>query len=326
MDVLRNPKVKTVLRQLHADRRNVALAGLIVTHAIWLAAVFLAVWIPNGSVTTGAFFLIGFMQYRIVMSCHEATHKTLLFPERLNEAVGVLHCAMVGINFIRYRRQHLEHHRARTIRTDPDAYIYEPILAAPPGWRRTAVWLGGAFGEIIEKIRQKGAARETSSAHARQAPYHTLAIIAAQVFLGITFTLIFGWWGYPLLWLGPLLTVALLINRTRITVEHGAPHLDLAPEGIADANQETLDILTNPVERFLFAPYAFNYHHAHHAIQSVPHYHNARLSRLLEENAPEPSHRVRATYLGLLFRTLWRPTATAPRPTPTFAGVEHAHG
>ena len=36
------------------------------------------------------------------MSCHEAVHKTLLFPKWLNESVGLIHCSMVGINFTRY--------------------------------------------------------------------------------------------------------------------------------------------------------------------------------------------------------------------------------
>ena len=79
-----------------------------------------------------AFIGIGLMQYRIVIACHEAVHKTLLFPLWLNESVGSLQCALVGINLLWYRRQHLEHHAAQVLEHDTDAYIYEPILRARP--------------------------------------------------------------------------------------------------------------------------------------------------------------------------------------------------
>jgi len=300
-------KFKELLLDLHGDRRNAAWFGIVITHALWITAVTLATVFPAWWTVVPAFVVVGFMQYRLVMSCHEAVHKTLLFPRWLNELVGLTHCSMVGINFVRYRRQHDEHHRAHRIDHDPDAYIYEPIMRAKSGWRRVGVWLLGTFAEVIEKFRQKGVAREESTQIARTARWHSILVVVTQVALLSVFTITVGWWGYFVFWFGPLLTIAVLINRTRVTIEHGLPHLEqgITAQQVDDADQETIDILTNAIERFLIAPFDFNYHYSHHRIQSVPHYNNQRLSESLDLIESGPSRRVRASYLSLLIRTLW---------------------
>lgn len=312
------------LQILCRERRNRALSGIVVTHLLWIGAVLLTIFRPGAGTFALAFLLIGAMQYRIVLSCHEATHKTLLFPVWLNEWVGLIHSAMVGINFVRYRRQHMAHHCAKTIDADPDAYIYQPVLAAPAGLRRTVVMVFGCIGEIVEKVRQKGVGGEEPPHIARRAQRHSRAVIAMQILLLATFTLAFGWWGYAL-WLGPLLTVALFLNRVRIVIEHGVPHLDLLPEQVGDAGLETIDVLTNPVERFFLAPYSFNYHYAHHTVPSVPHYNNERLSRLLDDQHRPNTRRVRASYVRLLIRTLeGRPVTQDARLNA--GGIRHAIG
>ena len=81
--------------------------------------------------------IIGLMQYRLVMSTHEAAHKKLLFQFWLNEFFGVFHSALVGISFFNYRKTHLEHHKnPQSIEEDIDSYIYRPLLEAKPGFRR----------------------------------------------------------------------------------------------------------------------------------------------------------------------------------------------
>lgn len=298
---------KEQLLSLHRDQRNFAAPGLALTHLAWLAAMMWVAWLPSSLSILVAIVVIGVMQYRLVMSCHEAVHKTLLFPTWLNEIIGLLHASMVGVNFIRYRRQHDGHHRAHQVHDDPDGYIYEPVLRARPGWRRAAVWVGGAVVEIAEKFRQKGLAVNESPRDQRRARRHSAVIVAVQLALLIVLSWRIGWWAYPLLWLTPLLTVALFLNRTRVIIEHGWPYAAglLDPDEVGDLDQMTIDVLTNPLERFILAPFCFNYHYAHHSIQTIPHYHNEQLSQLLEKQGGERSRRVRATYLGLLSNILW---------------------
>ena len=65
---------------------------------------------------------MGVLQYRVVISGHEAVHSTLAYPKPLNEALGVAGQSLVGVNFTAYRLQHLDHHRVRTRSDDPDGH------------------------------------------------------------------------------------------------------------------------------------------------------------------------------------------------------------
>ena len=77
-------------RNMHAAMHVIATYGLIAGN-FWLLKVY-----PNWATWLFSFFFLGFMQYRLVMSTHEATHKTLFFPVWLNEFFGVFHSALVG--------------------------------------------------------------------------------------------------------------------------------------------------------------------------------------------------------------------------------------
>ncbi|UUO06177.1 fatty acid desaturase [Blastopirellula sp. J2-11] len=251
---------------------------------------------------------IGIMQYRIVMSVHEASHRTLFFPIWINEAVGIFHASLVGITFVRYRQQHQAHHQAKEVDNDPDAYIYEPILRAPAGIRRVAIWLFGMVPEIVEKIRQKGVAPATAFAsHKSPNRLHSFCVLVMQGGLFVALWFLLGWWAYFALWVAPLLTVALMLNRTRVTIEHGLPQLESIVAGGAypQVRVDTIDILTNPFDRFVFAPFAFNFHYTHHKIPSIPHYNNTRLSEFFGSSDEGGSHRIRASYPALLVQVLW---------------------
>src|SRR5262245_11334881 len=120
------------LRELHVDLRNAAVGGLLATYVPLAAAFVLARHWPNALCFAVAFAVVGCMQYRLFMSCHEAVHQRLLFPRGRNEAFGVFNAALVGLCFERYRRHHLAHHRAARVADDPDAAAYRTVLAAPP--------------------------------------------------------------------------------------------------------------------------------------------------------------------------------------------------
>src|SRR5688500_18947438 len=85
---------------LHGDRRNVALLDIVATFTIMAGVIYLLARYPGPWSYLLAFVGIGLMQYRIVVACHEAVHKALLYPLWLNESVGSIHCALVGINLL----------------------------------------------------------------------------------------------------------------------------------------------------------------------------------------------------------------------------------
>jgi fatty acid desaturase len=293
------------LAALHRDRRNVAIFEIASTFILLAGAVYVLARYPGPSVYVFAFVAIGLMQYRIVIACHEAVHKTLLFPLWLNEAVGGGLCAMVGINLLRYRRQHIAHHAAQDIGHDTDAYIYEPILRARPGSQRLAVWIFGTAEEIIGKLHQKGFAVSAAMEAEGAARFYSFAILAVQALLLTGCLLWFSWWYYIAFWLGPLLTIAIFMNRTRVLVEHGYEHVPRTGDSALQASPvKSIDLTANVFERFFIAPFGMNYHFAHHRAPSVPSFRNNDLQRLLQQYedgtpASQPS------YLKALRYVLW---------------------
>jgi fatty acid desaturase len=294
------------LAQLHSDRRNIALLDIAATFAVMIAVIYVLIRYPGPWSYVLAFVGIGLMQYRIVVACHEAVHKALLYPLWLNESVGSLHCALVGINLLWYRYQHLWHHAARNVGHDPDAYIYKPILQARPGLPRLAVWIFGTVTEAVEKLRQKGfTVSATLEADAR-ARFYSLAILVVQAALLVLCALWLSWWYYFAFWLAPLLTIAIFMNRTRVLVEHGATHIsDPENSALTMAPMGAIDLSAGFFERFFIAPYMINHHFSHHRVPSIPYHRISDLSRLLEERGELTAASRRPSYSQTLRQVLW---------------------
>ena len=293
------------LAVLGEDRRNVALLDIAATFAIIGGAVYLLARASGPWSYALAFVAIGLMQYRMVIACHEAVHRRLLFPLWLNETLGSAHCALIGINLSWYRRQHMAHHGAQNVSHDTDAYIYEPILRTRPGIRRLAMWIFGTAGEVIEKIRQKGFTVTATIDAKGKARLLSLAIVAAQFLLLLSCALWLSWWYYFAFWLAPLLTIAIFMNRTRVLIEHGYVHVPRQGPDLSAARVQAIDLSAGFLEQFFIAPYRFNYHFTHHLAPSIPYYKNPDLFRLLQQQGKTGSG-MRPSYAQALRHVLWK--------------------
>ena len=112
--------------------------------------------------------------------------------------------------------------------------------------------------------------------------------------------------GYALLWILPLFCITVFLNRCRIVIEHGlAWKIAESMDGsFGGPRIPTIDIVPNPIERRLFAPFLFNYHCSHHLFMTVPHYNLPRLHRLLKDRAYAGHHEVPGGYISALRRTM----------------------
>jgi fatty acid desaturase len=72
------------------------------------------------------------------------------------------------------------------------------------------------------------------------------------------------WWLYPVLWLGPYLTVWRVINRLRSIAEHGGMGRS------KDRRQTTHSVRQHALARFFLVPYHIGWHLAHHVDSGVP--------------------------------------------------------
>lgn len=308
-------ELRNEIAALRKDQRNahaafhVLATYLLIGLNLWVLSHY-AGWL----VWVGSFFFMGFMQYRLVMSTHEAVHKTLFFPTGLNEFFGVFHSALVGISFFNYRRTHLEHHKnPQSIDEDIDSYIYRPLLETKPGVARLFLLVFGVVKDIAEKILRKirGARRADPAApaprNATSLPMQMAPILLCQGGLFALFYFYTAWWHYFAFWVAPVLLVALSLDRARTFLEHGFQYIfsNQTWESFKQAPQSTIDVETNFLERFLFAPFGFSYHQAHHTYLTVPFYNLPKLANLLEKNEERYYKRVRGSYLTILVKMIW---------------------
>jgi len=302
------------LRELHVDLRNAAVGGLLATYLPLVAALALVLHWPGLVSGVVAFVVIGCMQYRLLMSCHEAVHQRLLFPRTRNEAFGAFNAALVGVCFERHRRHHLAHHRAARVADDPDANAYLPVLEVPPGPRRAAALCRGLLQDLAAQLRQL-APEPSDDPSGRLAMQHIGLVAAVQLVLLVGFTAVLGPWAYFALWLAPLASIALFLNRVRIFVEHGYRLVqdEREPQQLGDAPLEAIDLVSHPLECYLVAPFEFNHHSAHHRYPGVPFYRLPDLVAALGRHEPDYDGPVSGCYSALLLEMLRGRPRTRPQ-------------
>src|SRR5687767_2169826 len=200
-DIDLRQEVATLRKEQRNDHGFAHIAG---TYALLIGTFWLMKHYPSWWLYTLAWFFIGFMQYRLVMSTHEAVHKTLVYPQWLNEFFGVFHSALVGISFFNYRKTHLEHHKnPQSIDEDIDSYIYRPLLETKPGIRRCGLLVFGVVFDVAEKIIRKlrGATRRATSERVQNPTplwMQMVPIALCQIAIIAFFTYFFKWWYYPI--------------------------------------------------------------------------------------------------------------------------------
>jgi fatty acid desaturase len=309
---------KNEIAALRKQKTNFpSICGVLSTYGFIALGMWALKSFPVWAVGLPVFLLIGFMQYRLVMASHEAVHKNLFTPVWLNEAMGLFNASLVGISLFNYRKAHLEHHRApQSIQDDIDGYIYRPLLLAKPGFRRLGLLVFGVFMDIYVKVLRKlrGNSVEAGSRvvgepepSLRATLLQLLPIAAVQCCMLALFVWYLNWWSYFVFWFVPIFLIALSLDRARTFLEHGYNYFFPGPPipNLAEVQQSTIDVRTNPVERYLFAPFGFSYHQAHHAQLRVPFYNLRQLSDVLEAHQPGYVRPVQGSYVTILFQMLW---------------------
>ena len=192
---------------------------------------------------------------------HECTHQTPFETKRLNEVVGHLSSAAVGMSFTWFRYFHLAHHKYTN---DPEN---DPELAGgprPDTWADFALYLSGwGYWSDNARVLVTLAFGQPDAPYlpARQIPQmrreaRILLAIYALAILSILVTPLI-WW----LWLIPML-VGQPVLRLYLLAEHGR-----CPP-VANMFENTRTTFTTSLVRFL----AWNmpYHAEHHCFPAVP--------------------------------------------------------
>jgi len=283
------------------DLRNAGTVALTWAQVAGTAAIALVVGHPLAWLAS--FVLMGAAHARMAILMHEAAHKLLFTDKRVNDAVGrwlAAYPALVPMEL--YRRSHFAHHREEFGPEEPDLNLYQgyPITRAS---MKRKLWrdLRGTSGWKSLKVLLLAIRKEQGFGVARK-------ILLAQVVLAAVMTVagaaVAGWVGvltYPVLWLGPWLTVWRVINRLRSIAEHGG--LQASP----DRRQTTHHVRQSLLARFWITPLHTGWHLAHHVDMGIPF---RNLPRLHEELVA--AGWVTEGYVYPSYRALWRDLASRP--------------
>ena len=248
-----------------------------------------------------AFVLVASRQYALLILMHDAFHSLLHRNRRVNDFIGSwLIGAPCGSSYWKSRSNHLEHHRRLGERTDPDLFLY---CSGPPREKRGVAAFARHFLSLM--LGEQILFTHMGSASERQAPLRErigrivpilLPVVLVQFAILALFWLAGAWLNYLLLWVLPLLTLAVLFNGLRAFCDHA----NLSDDPGA-ARDRLITYFSHPLERFFLAPFHMNFHAEHHLFPYVPHYNLPKVrSRLWESDEQRAAIQWRRGYLGFV--------------------------
>ncbi len=296
------PGFRADLRRIPNLRNALSVVGLFVQTG---AVVHLAVrWAPWAVVP--AFVLMGRAHAQFASLMHEAAHRLLFSHKRTNDLVGRWLLGYPTFNSTdAYRRVHMAHHRDEFGPDEPDMALYAGYPIGHASLRRKLI--RDATGRTgIKLFRQLLGNLRHPNPQSRRA---TRQILALQAVLFAAAIVSGHWWVYPVLWVGPYLTVWRVINRLRSIAEHGGMRRS------SDRRESTHSVRQRLLARFLLVPYHIGWHLAHHVDSGVPFRNLPRLHRALHE-----AGYVDTTLEYPSYPAIWRALA-AERPTAPAASA-----
>ena len=264
------PAFRDELRRIPNGRNALSIASLYLqTAAVIYAAVHWAPW-----AVAPAFILTGRAHAQFASLMHEAAHRLLFSDKRANDLAGRWLLGYPGFTSTdAYRRVHMAHHRDEFGPDEPDIALYRGYPITRASLRRKLV--RDATGRTGVKLMRGflGNLRHPNP-QSRRATRHILAVqvllLAAAIATG-------HWWVYPVLWVGPYLTVWRVINRLRSIAEHGGMHRS------RDRRESTHSVRQHLLARFFLVPFHIGWHLAHHVDAGVPFRNLPRFHRALHE-------------------------------------------
>lgn len=254
---------------------------------------------PTPWIFAGAFVLVASRQYALLILMHDAFHSLIHSNRLVNDFVGaILVGAPCGSAYWQAKAMHLKHHRRLGGLDDPEFFLH---CAGAPRDKRTLLRLVGHFillicgGQVLYTHFGEGEGVRPMRQLSRAVP-RIFRVATAQLVLLTVFTLVGSWSMYFTLWLMPLTTLAVIFNGVRAFCDHAN-----ISDGESEYGQRLVTYISNPVERFFFAPFHMNFHAEHHLFPYVPHYRLPRLRQIVMESA---DHRAlvqwRQGYLGFV--------------------------
>ena len=271
--------------------------------AVIIAAWAGAAWINTWWAIVLAIVIVGNRYYSLFIIGHDGMHRRLFDDMGRNDLftdVFVLG-PILSINTMN-NRNHMRHHQYLGSEDDPDRHKHACFnKATRPQLAGYLTGLSSIFKSVAHVFRGDAKARAEGTAPTKSGKGYRLrdvaVLVGCQAVLITTLTLLFGWWGYIVMWWVPVFVFSIMADNLRTFAEHSHPESDAA------ADQHRL--VTNypsRIERVFLSPMNMNYHAAHHLWPSIPYYNLPAADAEMRQSEGADAITWRGSYLAYLVR------------------------
>lgn len=288
------------LRELSSLRPKIAIRDTILHWGVIVCAWSLAGYHTTWWSVALAVIIIGTQYYALLVIAHDGLHRRLFNDAKVNDlwCDGFILGAIGAITRLN-RRNHMTHHAVTCQNGDPDRFKYtHPGKQTAVGY---ALFLSGVSSvlRVFQNIFIDGTVRNHADSRAQYTLRDIFIVLCWQCLLIGGLSLMFGWWGYPVLWLLPVYLFGYRADLTRVFTEHSM----LVSDDIADASMRLITYTSNPLERAFFAPHNMNLHAAHHLWPAIPYYNLPAADRLVQASPlRDENFSWRSSYLGYVLK------------------------
>ena len=260
-------------------------------------------WTTDSAIVDWTMYvLLGYLWMSIVTFMHDATHHTLFRRRWFNDAFGIVAMIPVGVSFVAFRKDHLEHHRHNRSPRDPDAFtmgrrgIADMLLFY--AYMVAGALLSFLHFNVLYPIRSFD--RREWAMHL----FETALKVATCVGL-VYWALAHDTLGKTLaLWLIPIFIFS-LFNSVRFIAEHYNTPWDQGQL------LGTRTISSNPVHAFFWNN--INWHIGHHIYPRVPWYNLVELHQLLKGGIEDRGGIIDKSYTAVFIDALRHGPETTER-------------
>lgn len=213
----------------------------------------------------------GFVQNALGLLMHEGSHYFFHRSKKASDIwCDVLVCLPIFNTVQGYRTPHFEHHRSSGENADPyfNLYTYSSVRDLVRQFLVDCVGIS-ALQRFFYRYGSNGTGKAAKHIPAYAAPVFLLVQLGLWFLL---FRITGQWYAWFVLWVAPLMTVTLVVNRFRTIVEHYPGFLGI---------KVSRTTITGWFEYLCVAPYGYGHHLEHHLMPQVPYYDLAFTHRFL---------------------------------------------
>lgn len=274
---------------------------------VWTAAWWIdAIWFYAIAV-----ILAGNRYYALYVIGHDGLHRILHKEEHINDAINdILILGPVGAITRINRHNHMQHHRHLGGHNDPDTFKYKSRSHLSPVMLLISFSGAPLVVRAIKNVFDPAAHGNVLRPAYR--PRDLFILVSWQAALLCGLTGVFGWWGYPLLWLLPIAAFTLSFDLLRVFSEHSVQD----DSGLVLPHERMIMVVSSPQERLFFSPMNMNHHVTHHAWPTIPYYALPEATSLMQQRAEDAGIHIEyragyCSYLLSVFRGTFQKQPTA---------------